>query len=371
MAVSCVPHKAVKQKRIPNVWSVEIFDDGKDIDAAKVDSASLSMRSNCAFDKAGGFHIVYIIRSVLRYAVYADDKWALEDIPVSLSAKDSFLKFALDADDAPHVLYRSLHGLQYVHRTGNGWKVGLITDEIDKHARWSLEVSVSGEVFILLEDRVGRLVVWNKESDGTWEKDSLEAVGEIPVEKALCLNYKIDNRGDKSVIFSRKGRLWEWEIESSNTRKKLFFNVNDAQIEACRLVYDNINQAHILLGAWNHDASGKFYELYYSGRARSKSRFSLLTKSANIDHYDLDASIALDVDQFGKPHIIYYDKASEKLSYVHYQDSAWFTSSVYSKSTMEETGNMPVRCSMALSPNGNPWILYNDSYGIMKLARLQ
>jgi hypothetical protein len=121
----------------------------------------------------------------------------------------------------------------------------------------------------------------------------------------------------------------------------------------CSLALDSNGNAHI-----------SYYDLTNSDLKYAKWIGSIWSISTVDETGDVGPYSSLALNENGVPSISYYDASNGDLKYAKWTGSSW------SCQTVDATGNVGLHSSLALDPNGNPSISYYDaSNGDLKYAK--
>ncbi|MEK7287491.1 MAG: hypothetical protein AAB091_02880, partial [Elusimicrobiota bacterium] len=199
----------------PSTWITQVFDDGQSSPESKSRAKDIGSLVNAAFDKEGGLHAVYNAYNVLRYAFHPAQNLdrqilhrslvattrnpgntelasRLKIIPFAFDPQSRHISLNVDASSRPHVIFSSLHGLQYVILSPGGWSLGLISDHAMRNKPWTILFDSKDIPLLIMNHLAAGLVIARLKTSG-WQEERVALPPDAADADLMCLGAQINN----------------------------------------------------------------------------------------------------------------------------------------------------------------------------------
>jgi hypothetical protein len=262
-----------------------------------------------ALDAAGAPHVAFIDEAVypgqVYYGSFAGGSWSAAPVPGTTSA-DEEIDLVIDPQGHPRLAYQSENGIRYASSDGSTWTVEVVENQAVGARNPSLSLALT--------------------STGA---------------PAISF-YGGDNFGLKYATRSGGGA---WSVATVDSA--LY-----AGYHGTSLAFDASDRPLISYYNYAYDVAERGLRLLrYSGGAWSSEVVDVTPATADT-YTGVGEWSSMALDAAGHPHVAYLDGFDGTVKYAWYDGSGW---------TRETVGPGYIDPSLALGPDGTPWIAFVES----------
>jgi len=314
--------------------------------------AAFAQDHTLAADSAGNLHLAYteIATHNLVYRTNAGGSWSKQTVLAGNDDHDwGHASLALDGQDRPHLAFydeyldtdegHSAAGVRYAEPAGDSWNI----QEIDDTDHWmgakdiTLALDAQGGAHLAYYNMTKEELRYATNVGGDWTittVDSGEEVGEwcsiaIDGDGHVHLAYTNDSDGNKYGLYYATDKTGAWVKQKLGSQKSSSFR--SLGLDAAGHVFIVCTQGADGVALWT-DLTGSWEQQ--------------AVDSANS--YAMFASLFIDAG--GAAHIAYHDEDRGWLNYAGNATGVW------ALATIDDAGQIKEPASLALDPDGNPFI---------------
>ncbi len=277
------------------------------------------------------------------------------------------INLALDPNGRPHVTYYNtcLNEIKYSWRDGTGWHITGFTFDPDSIGQTSdIVVGPDGIARIIVQNSTLGDLWYAYRSSGAWKYELIDSNNDT----GYYCSMTLDALGRVHVAY------YDW------AHGGLMYKFRDSA------GWHTAGEAVIIDGGYGTYTSivtdptdvNHYPHIFYSGSETIPSYLyhswqigpgSWSTETINRDGEFASTNSAA-IDQWGQPHVTYFDNSSGDMKYSHLDDAGWHTTRFWDEN--DQYGNTN---SIAIDKNGNPhitlwnstqnelWMVTNDGSG--------
>jgi hypothetical protein len=327
--------------------------------------------SSLALDAGGNPRISYYNNTAkdLGYARYQANTWSAGSVD-STGSVGQYTSLAIDNEGESHISYYATDttDLRYAYMVGSTWFTETVSSDGNSGMYSTLVLDSDGKPNIVYKFTTGtagflwpeRAVRYAYLGELGWEFTDLihwskyQSFGIEGLVMAMDANRYIHAGFDTRLVETAPGEQTSgaylyWDRLANAT----LWEINDGEraISYLSIAADSQNRIHLsyYIASDYSAPAGLWYSLYTHDGGVSEASMQVVAGSSQGTY----SSIA--VDNAGRPHISYYDSASDDLKYAYQNEAGgWY---IY---TVDSSGNVGQYTDLVLDSSDRPYISYYD-----------